>query len=391
MKSLKPTITALLCLLCLPGRADNEVRMHLDIKNLEKGDTLCLSWGAMNKSMSPLIMQLTPKTDTLSIPMNEPRLIVIGIKGMEGGYELVAAPGENIDVTGHLHIDNMGKRPRAEFRKIKVKGARYQQEYEAILTNYIYHLDSLDTDIDLDFKGIKKIIFWAKNKNDEQAIADMYQTREGQDYIDRVASNFNDKNKFLEQLISGHSDTFIGPMLMLRFGGRLTPEQYSLYESMSEEAKNSYYGREVRDEVAPSALRGSMAPTVTVEDGERKEKLLSFSDYGNKVLLIDFWASWCQPCIKEMANLQRLYEKLHDKGLEIISISADRNFDDWKEAVEDLSLPWKNYIDISQQAATEYAVKYIPTLFVVDAKGNIIAEKLRGIELETYLLNYLGM
>ncbi len=380
----------LLLILCTWCLAQNKVNIKFDIKGLSKADTISLSWGAINKTMNPFITQLSSPEDTVSIPMNEPRLIIIGIKGIEGGYELIAAPGENIEMYGKLHIDNMGKRPWAEFRKVKVKGARYQNEYDQILTDYIYRLDSLDTDIDQDFKGIKKIIFWAKNKNDEQAIADMYQTREGQDYIDRIASNFNNKNNYLEQLVSNHKDSFLGPMLMLRFGGRLTPAQYPLYESMTWVAQNSYYGREVREEVAPTSLMGSLAPTVTVMDQDENEKLLSFTGNGHRLLLIDFWASWCQPCIKEISNIQRLYETFHDKGLDIIGISADQNIDDWEDMLEELQLPWANYIDSNQQATTEYSIKYIPTLLVVDSNGRIIAEKLRGEDLEKFLSDYLS-
>ncbi len=379
-------LIAFACSLC---QAQNEVKVKFDIKGVGKEDSISVQWGAINKSMNPFITQLDSQTDTLRLPLNESRLIVIGIKGIDGGYELVASPGEDIEVTGRLRIDNTGKKPRAEFRKMKVKGSQYQPTYNRILTNYIYHLDSLDTDIDQDFKGVKKIIFWAKHKNDEQAIADMYQTREGQDYISRIISNFNNKNNYLDQLISEHKDNFIGPMLMLRFGGRLTPNQYSLYESLSPEAQNSYYGREVRDEVAPMSYVGSLAPTVTVLDREKNEKMLSFTSTHNKLLLIDFWASWCQPCVKEMANLQRLYETFHDKGLGIIGISTDQNVDDWEDALQELQLPWLNYMDLNKQATTEYGVKYIPTIFVVDAKGNIIAEKLRGYDLENFLLNYL--
>ncbi|MCD7721216.1 MAG: TlpA family protein disulfide reductase [Prevotellaceae bacterium] len=385
---------AALCLLtCLPSAlclAQNEARLTFDIKGMAKGDTLCLSWGAINKSMNPFITQLEPKDDTLSLPLNEPRLVVLGVKGREGGYELLAAPGEDIIVDGRLHIDNSGKKPRAEFRKMKVRGARYQQTYTDIITNFVYHLDSLDTDVDQDFKGIKKIIFWAKRNNDEQAIADMYQTREGVDYIERVASNFKDRNQYLEQLISSHKDSFLGPMLMLRFYGRLTPEQRPLYEELTPEAQNSYYGREVREEVAPMSLQGSLAPTVSVENTEGEEKILSFAEAPGKLLLLDFWASWCQPCIKEISTLLRIYDEYHEKGLNIVSISADMSHEDWKAAIEELELPWYNFIDINQQAATEYGVKYIPSLFIVDSGGTIIAEKLRGYDLESFLSRYFS-
>ncbi|MCF0199607.1 MAG: TlpA family protein disulfide reductase, partial [Bacteroidaceae bacterium] len=314
-----------------------------------------------------------------------PRLMVLGLKGYIGGYELIASPGECITITGRIIYDRTGKKPEAIFRKMKAKGSQWQSTYARVVRDYIYHLDSLDTDMDQDYKGIKKIIFWAKQKNDEQAIADMYQTRDGQAYITRVTSNFNDRNDYLRILIERHKDSFLGPMLMLRFGERLNPQQQPLYDSLSETAKQSYYGREVKDEVYPPTMQGETAPTVNVFTRDGDNKLLNFTTHGNRLLLIDFWASWCQPCLKEIPTLKRIYETYHEQGLDIISISADQTTADWIEALDDQQIPWCNYIDLDRQAIVEYKVQYIPTIYLLDSRGRVIAEKLRGAELEDFI------
>ena len=68
-----------------------------------------------------------------------------------------------------------------------------------------------------------------------------------------------------------------------------------------------------------------------------------------------------------------------------MGISADHNEEDWRSTLEEMKEPWCNYLDINRQAITEYKVQYIPSIFIIDAQGNIIAEKLRGKELADYI------
>ena len=112
---------------------------------------------------------------------------------------------------------------------------------------------------------------------------------------------------------------------------------------------------------------------------------VQLAEFKGKYVLLDFWASWCEPCHKEIPNLKRIYETYHAKGLDIIGISADKNVDDWKGTLEEQKEPWCNYIDINRQAISEYKVQYIPSIFILDADGNIIAEKLRGKELSDFI------
>ena len=158
-----------------------------------------------------------------------------------------------------------------------------------------------------------------------------------------------------------------------------------MYNGLSDAAKLSYYGREVKDEVYPPTLVGDIAPTVTVKNTEGEDKVLSFTRHGAKYLLLDFWASWCEPCHKEIPNLKMLYNQFHEKGLDIIGISADQKIDDWKATLEEQKEPWLNYIDLNRQAIGEYKVQYIPSIFIIDENGTIIAEKLRGKELADFI------
>ena len=71
--------------------------------------------------------------------------------------------------------------------------------------------------------------------------------------------------------------------------------------------------------------------------------------------------------------------------MDVIGLSVDRNYEDWTETLDEMQEPWCNYIDIDKQAIMEYQVLYIPSIFILDANGKIIAEKLRGNDLSDYI------
>ena len=366
--------------------AQKEARITLDLKGTQAGDTITLSWGTFNKPTSPLILQVgTQEVQTLRIPLNEPRLILISMKGFSGGYELLASPDEDITISGRIRKEKIGRKYVIEFNKISVSGTEWHTPYQNAVADYMFHIDSLQTGISNDFQDIQKFIKRAKENKDEQSIADMYQTIVGKEYIGRVTDNYSDIHAFFEHIVMLHKDNFLGPLLMLRFGGTPDRNDRHLYEAFSDEAKQSYYGREVKDAVYPPTMVGNVAPTVAVMTKDGGEKLLSFNHQTNRYLLLDFWASWCEPCLNEVSNLKHIYEKYHGKGLDIIGLSVDRNYMDWKETLEEMDEPWCNYIDIDKQAIMEYQVQYIPCIFIMDANGKVIAEKLRGKDLSDFI------
>lgn len=112
---------------------------------------------------------------------------------------------------------------------------------------------------------------------------------------------------------------------------------------------------------------------------------LSLSQFKDKVVLIDFWATWCPPCIEEMPNIVKTYQKFHDKGFEIIGISLDQNENRFLRFLKDNSMTWRQHFDGKggeNELARKYSITSIPTTFLIDANGKIIAKNLRGPALE---------
>lgn len=118
------------------------------------------------------------------------------------------------------------------------------------------------------------------------------------------------------------------------------------------------------------------------------------SDYvGNgKVVLIDFWASWCPPCRADMPHLVKVYDQYKNKNFEIVGISLDRTADAWKKGIKDLNMTWPQLSDIKfwqSEGAALYGVNSIPHTVLVDKDGTIIAKNLRGEALDAKLAEIL--
>lgn len=101
--------------------------------------------------------------------------------------------------------------------------------------------------------------------------------------------------------------------------------------------------------------------------------IVKLSSLQGKVVLIDFWASWCGPCRNSMPALKQVYKKYKDKGLEIYGISLDQNPAAWTKAVKEDQTTWLHVIDKEGATAGKWGIQYIPTSFLLDKQGKIVA------------------
>lgn len=120
-------------------------------------------------------------------------------------------------------------------------------------------------------------------------------------------------------------------------------------------------------------------------DGEA----LSLEKYRGKIILLDFWATWCPPCIKEMPHLKQTYTKFKNKGFIIIGISADRGLEPLKTYISKENITWPQHFDNGGSIAKMYGITHIPTTFLIDGKGIIQAVNLKGNALEAAVAQYV--
>lgn len=136
----------------------------------------------------------------------------------------------------------------------------------------------------------------------------------------------------------------------------------------------------------------------SVNAGERLEdfslpdslqKLCSLSNASRPYLLVEFWASWCGPCRKQLPALKRVYASETQNKLDIISISIDENAAAWKKALEEEKMPWLNLLSSEKDwAKNHYLISYIPASFLLDSNRNIIAKNLSPYEIAGYVNGY---
>ena len=127
----------------------------------------------------------------------------------------------------------------------------------------------------------------------------------------------------------------------------------------------------------------------TLMTKDATEVVLSEMIPQNKLTLVDFWASWCGPCRHENPVVKAAYEQFHELGFEVIGVSVDQDEAAWLKAVEDDQLPWTQVRDSENKASEDYMVYYIPSNFLFDQEGNMVAKGLRGEELTAKLAELL--
>ena len=188
------------------------------------------------------------------------------------------------------------------------------------------------------------------------------------------------------------------PTRALELLDRLSPEQARAHKAFISRLKKKC-ARNIRAEERKKDVEQSPKDTIILQhyidmefpdtDG-RPVSLSSVVDNpANRYVVLDFWATWCLPCVKSIPTLKEVYDKYHGKGLEIYSVSQDTKAGEWKAFVAENGMPWINVLSGRDRVYRDYGIELIPTVFLIDCKTGEILLRDGQPDLEAILSDLL--
>ena len=219
----------------------------------------------------------------------------------------------------------------------------------------------------------------------ESAILDYYHAMDRMSLIPNQHQNDDEsKNKIVMDMLKRFPDS--KAMLMIlnnvkkRFPVDLLGEALGSFHSPELLEHPLYKEIENYREGAIKTAVGQVVPDFTLPSVTGKE--ISIASFRGKYVLLDFWASWCGPCMGELPNVHKAYDLLHDKGLEVVSISTDRRESDWLDAVTKKQM--EKLVNLRDTKGVLHGIfnrEAIPFILLLDPRGRIVAKELRGADI----------
>lgn len=299
---------------------------------------------------------------TLTAPIDNPQILyALKVKGMKG-YMTFFADNKDVTVVGDLY------NPEA----VTIMASETQTELDA----YYDHLNNLGTQVRDHYQAMNKAI-----KLNDSIMMDSL-SKVGTSLIDNL-------NSYRDEYIKQHADNFLAHYILNE-----SKHEYEipyLKELKSNFTSESFYTKKLDDYITKQERLEEGQPFIdfTLKTNNDTEVVLSEIIAQNKLTLVDFWASWCGPCRHENPVVKAAYEQFHNLGFDVIGVSIDQDEAAWRQAVEEDQLPWTQVRDSENKVSEDYMIYYIPSNFLYDQNGTMVAKGLRGEDLAAKLAELL--
>ena len=306
---------------------------------------------------------IADETAVLSAPKDDPQILyALKVKGMRGSMPFFA---DNKDVAFVGDMNNL--------QAVEIMASETQTELDA----YNDQLKAFDEQI----RDLYADMQQAFSDNDSILM----------DSLNKVGTALMEQQDgFRDEYIKAHPNSFVTHYILDGVKQDYPLDQLKdlmagfTTESIYRDHLNDYVAKQERLEVGQPFIDF----TLQTKDGENVT--LSEKIGQNKLTLVDFWASWCGPCRHENPVVKAAYEQFHELGFDVVGVSVDQDEVAWLKAVEDDQLPWTQVRDAENKVSEDYLIYYIPSNFLFDQNGTMVAKGLRGEDLASKLSELLN-
>ena len=358
---MKQMLLLALCALTITScRPDDRYQINGHIKNMKDGEIY-------------LVNLHTEEQDTVKV--TDGKFSISGV-ATEPTPFIMFAP--DIFQSQAIFFADLGK-TKIEFTAkesstLKIKGGKTHKEYEK-------------------FAEITKPLLAQFDSIQQLAMTGQIEGQEVQKIATKIQQDYEAENM---KFVKDNPGSYVSALLTyeyIRQKPQLSAaEKKELMNALDSKIQKSHFCSKIEEliEADKATAIGNQAPSFTLPNTNgKKVKLESLQ---GQYVLIDFWASWCQPCRAENPNVVAAYKKFRNKKFTILGVSLDENKKQWEAAIQKDKLNWTQVSDLkgwNSSVVSLYNIKSIPSNILLDPSGKIIAKDLRGVDLENQLNNYL--